>query len=199
MSDTDRQEDVDVIVPMLTERFVIEGIDVRVGRLRTREMLSLLGILTKGLGDHIGQLDFDSDDENEFGAKMIGLMLVAIPEAQDEFIDFVQRIVVPVDKSDQTKLYKLLDNPELETLMDVAERVVAQEKGELSQLVGKARAMWTRMENLFVPKGRSPEPSTSSPASTDGETTQSSISPLGDSGKSSQSSPTDEKNDSTVT
>lgn len=126
------------------------GTEVDVNRLRTREMLSLLRILTRGAGAALADLTFEGD-ASDFAARLIGIALVSIPEAEDETITFVQRMVSPhglilgrrLSKPEQEINSNLLDglaaemiNPELEDLFSIVERVIRTEAPHV-QALGK--------------------------------------------------------------
>lgn len=126
------------------------GTEVDVNRLRTREMLSLLRILTRGAGGALANVTFDGD-ATDFAARLIGIAMVSIPEAEEETITFVQRMVSPhglilgrrLSKAEQEINGNLLDglaaemmNPELEDLFSIVERVIRVEAPHV-QALGK--------------------------------------------------------------
>lgn len=120
-----------------------------VKRLRAREFLALLRVLTRGFGDGIAQITLAGDDAEEMQGQIMGMMLVAIPEAVDEFVDFVAKVVEPADGSDAKRLAKSLQNPDVTVLIDVAEFIATQEKDDLAALMGKARAALARIQSLY--------------------------------------------------
>jgi hypothetical protein len=148
--------DVDVIMPQTGATVTIDGIECTVNRLKSREFLALLRVVTTGLGESIAEAsrELDLDDEQKLGQQLMGLLVVSIPEAVDEFLTFVRVVVTPTKPGATTvaDLAAALDNPDLEVLLDVAEKVVEQEKDDLSALAGKARAAWTRIAALYQPK-----------------------------------------------
>lgn len=126
-------------------------VECRVKRLKAREMLALLRVITRGFGGSIASIMIDAEDPDAMQGQILGLMMVAIPESIDEFVDFVQIIVEPADGSDARRLKKALDNPEPEVVMAVAEIIAFQEKDDLVALVGKARAALARIQSLYKP------------------------------------------------
>ncbi len=126
------------------------GTQVTINRLRTREMLSLLRVLTRGAGGALADLDF-SGETTDFAARLLGVAIVSIPEAEDETITFVQRMVAPVGLIEGRRLSKpeqeinqekwadlaaQVENPELEDLFTIVERVIKVEAPHM-QALGK--------------------------------------------------------------
>lgn len=120
------------------------GTVVRVNRIRTRETFSLLKILSVGLGPALLDIlggDDDDDSEEAFTGKMLGAVVAAIPDAEDETMEFILRIVSPIDliEKPRTKeqrnvndtlyveLYEELENPELEDTISILENVIRRE------------------------------------------------------------------------
>jgi len=141
-------EDLSVIVPP-TGRLTIADIECEVGRLKTREFLALLQILTNGIGPGLKDVKLDTSSPEDAAKDLAALLLVALPNAIDEFIVFVQTVVRPIQKSQTGELRKALENPEIDDLLAVAETIIRQEIDDLQQLVGKAQAMWSRTAALF--------------------------------------------------
>jgi hypothetical protein len=134
------------------------GFPVEVVRLRTRQMFRLLRILTRGAGPAIGQLDF-SEDAAVFGQKLLGLLLVAIPDAEQETVTFLQSMCRPsglvdkkaqhMTKKDSEQNQELWDrfneelfNPEIGDTLSLFEVIVSTEAPELQSLGKKLRSLW---------------------------------------------------------
>jgi hypothetical protein len=134
------------------------GLPVAVVRLKTRQMFRLLRILTRGAGPAIAQLDFGGDAE-EFGQKLLGILVMAIPDAEQETIAFLQSMCKPdglVDKKPQHMTKKdnendaglwerfnaELFNPEISDTLALLEVIVANEAPELQSLGKKLRSLW---------------------------------------------------------
>lgn len=147
-------DDIEVILPIPGE-VTINGLACTVRRLKTREFLALLRVVTSGLGPALGEVDIDFTDGESFGRDMSALMLLAIPNAVDEFALFLTQIVEPKDKgrAGEVSAY-LADNPDLDVLLDVFEKVAEQEKDDLAVLAGKTQAIWKRLGNLYRPKSK---------------------------------------------
>lgn len=147
--------DTDAILAEATPLTLSTGTNVRVQRLKTIQMLRLLRIFTKGIGD-ITALNLNVDDE-DFGQTLLSIALMAIPEAEQETIEFVQSLVEPVDlikepksKADREKNTEVLtaffletQNPELEDLIDILEVVIKNEAPHVIALGKRIAALVT--------------------------------------------------------
>lgn len=144
--------DVEVIV---AEGDIVElstGFRIKVLPLKSRQFFKLLRIITHGAGGLLMNLSFSGDDTPEaFGAKLLALVGYAIPDAEDEVIDFLLSITQAEGFKEGRKLTKEekasnndlveqlleeLDNPELEDLITVIEAIVLRESSDL-QALGK--------------------------------------------------------------
>jgi hypothetical protein len=138
------------------------GERVQVERLKTRQTMSLLKILTRGFGGALSSLFVAEDtDSDEFAAELLGSMLVSIPEAEEETIDFIKKMVSPADliEDPRTKaekgsnaeaidrLTKALDNPELDDLFAIVEVIIRTEAPHIQQL-GKRLAVLFKVQTL---------------------------------------------------
>lgn len=153
--DIDPTKDVQVIVPPASDKLVVDGHECRVRRLKTREFLSLMNVLTSGLGGALTDVSVDLSDEDAVARDLTALFLMAIPRATDEFTVFLRQIVEPIDPDQRAAVGRyLMDNPDLDEMLDIFETVAVQEKDDLVVLAGKAQAMWKRLATLYAgPKG----------------------------------------------
>jgi hypothetical protein len=151
--------DLDVIDPIGTPIEIV-GVQCVVNRLKAREFLALVRVMTIGLGDGLRAVStsLSMDDEEALGQELLALLLLAIPEAGEEFLAFVRLIVEPKDPKQKATVLSALENPDLDVLIDVAEMVVLQEAEDLHGLAGKARAAWTRIASLYQPKKETKTP-----------------------------------------
>lgn len=123
------------------------GLVVDVLPLRLRATMKLLRIVTHGAGragvleSAIGNLDLE--DGEEFGQNLAALVLFALPEAEDESVEFIQSMVLPADyvnldedtRTDQlNKLAYELADPDLNDVVSIVERVIRRESEELRSL-----------------------------------------------------------------
>lgn len=146
----EEKQDLEPIVP--TEKVMdVAGCKCRVKRLKTREFLSLLQVLTSGLGPALGEVKLDFTDGDTVSRDLSALMLLAVPNAIDEFTVFLRNVVEPVNEQDRAVVATyLLDNPDVEVLLDIFEAVALQEKDDLAVLGGKAQAMWSRLMVVYA-------------------------------------------------
>lgn len=119
---------------------------VEVVPLKTREMMKLLKIVTRGAGSVLEQLmgELDLSDPAAFAQTLGALIIMSIPEAENEVIEFVQSIVRPANfdqVTDQkarveqlTILMAELNNPELDDLISIVERVIRRESEDIRNL-----------------------------------------------------------------
>jgi hypothetical protein len=121
---------------------------VEVLPLKTREMMKLLKIVTRGAGAVLEQLmgELDLSDPAAFAQTLGALIIMSIPEAENEVIEFVQSIVRPygwddlaaADRKDAVEqlsvLMAELHNPELDDLISIVERVIRRESEDIRNL-----------------------------------------------------------------
>lgn len=146
---TSVNQDIDAIVPEPESLTLSDGFEIDVNRLRTRETMKLMKIITRGVSGSIGSILFSEDDSEEsFIGALLGATIVAIPEAENETIEFIRAMVVPskLIESPRTKperesndeqfekLHRLLENPELEDLVTILEQVIRNEGPQIRAL-----------------------------------------------------------------
>lgn len=145
-------KDAEVLVPEATIVTLSTGNQVEIVPLKTRQFFKLLKIITRGAGDALTSLRLNPNDSDmEFAAKLIATFGFAIPEAEDEAIDFLTSMCKPVglidrhaatlNKQDKERNLELwermvedLENPQLEDTLSVIEAVVTQETPNLKAL-----------------------------------------------------------------
>lgn len=200
----DEASELDRLDSQPTEVKLESGFPVEVVRLRTRQLFRLMRILTKGAGQALGQLNFGGNGE-QFAQQLLGIILMAIPDAEQETIGFLQSMCKPAgiiekpaaqlskaeSKANDEAFARFAEemfNPELEDTLAILEVIVANEAPDLqalgkklSHLMTVARKAVTReeppeAEDLHL-SGGTQDSSISLPASTDGETSTSSTSP----------------------
>ena len=143
--------DVESILPEEAQLTIAE-MDVEISRLNLREFLSLMNVITTGMGHNIRNVDF-SAPQDELIPQMLGLLMMAVPKAADETIDFVRLVVKAKNKTDAAALDLYLRNPDLDVFMDVIAKVIEQEAGELKELMGKAVSHFRRIQSLWKVTG----------------------------------------------
>lgn len=153
------ESELDRIDPEPTIVKLESGFAVEVVRMKTRQMFRLLRILTRGAGPAITQLDFGGDGE-KFGSQLFGIVVMAIPDAEQETISFLQSMCKPhglvekknsqmtkAENDDNAHLFERFNeelfNPELEDTIALLEAIVANEAPELQSLGKKLSHLWT--------------------------------------------------------
>lgn len=144
--------DIEVILATPTD-LQVEGIPAVVKRLKSREFFALLRVLTNGLGSSIHLFKLDTRNPSALQAEIVAMAVMAIPNAFDDFVDFVQHIVDAKDPKRTQDLKALLDNPEIDVILDVITVLAEQEKDDIVALGGKAKAALTRIQSVYAPIG----------------------------------------------
>jgi hypothetical protein len=156
---TTENPEIEALDPQPTSLALSSGTKIEVERLRTRQLMKLLRILTRGAGDLLGSLSINGETSTEeFAGQLIGAVVISIPEAEDETIAFIQSMVTPAglvpvrtrgDKEYNAKigeaLYDELQNPELDDLVTIIEQVVTNEADHILAL-GKRLAVLLRAQ-----------------------------------------------------
>lgn len=215
--------ELDRLDPVLEQLKLSTGTFVLLEDLKLRQFFKLLRIVTHGtlptLRDlSIFQMDQNTDAE-EFGMRLLSVVVMSIPDAEDETIDFIRSMCRPVGliegrqktKADDernaelwSQLYADLDNPEPEDFLTIIEAIVRRESADIQALGKRLAAMFKvaqktgQVPNLPSQKeptrtfsAGSAELSTSSPVNTAGPMPPSETSPSSDSGSASPSSASD--------
>ena len=145
--------DVDALSPEPDVITLSSGFVVRVERLKTRGMFKLLKIITRGGGPILMNMPLDFNDQEVFVQQLLAVLVMAIPEAEDEALDFLLSVTNPVelDSADRTeagrkaneellgRLVRELENPEIEDTFSIIEKVIQNEAGDI-QALGKRLA-----------------------------------------------------------
>lgn len=150
-SEVDRLDPVPVVIKLTS------GFPVEVVRLRTRQLFRLMRIITRGATPQaLSQLNFDMDDDEgrkKFAAQLLGIVIQAIPEAEQETIFFLQAMTRPqgiIDKpgvaltkhetEQNDALYDRFSrdmfNPDLEDFISLLEVIITAEAPDI-QALGK--------------------------------------------------------------
>lgn len=140
------RDEVERIEPANTGPVTLSsGLEVEVVPLKLRETMKLLKIVTRGAGAVLEQLmgDLDLNDPVAFAQTLGALILLSIPEAENEVVDFVRSMVIPVgykdmDSKEKVEVYRSLleelDNPELDDVISIVERVIRRESEDIRNL-----------------------------------------------------------------
>lgn len=155
----EERDELDALSPPPEELKLSTGTQVVFEDLRARQFFKLLRIITHGAAPMMGNPGlFNLDgDAAQLAARLTALVAMAVPDAEDETIDFVLSMVKPkgliegraLSKQDKERNEELwgqvnkdLENPELDDLFSVIEGVVKRESEDLAAL-GK------RISSLF--------------------------------------------------
>lgn len=168
----DNDSELDRIDPQPETCKLSTGFTVEVVRMRTRQFFRLLRVLTHGAGPALAQagLDFSAGPE-EFTQKLLTLVVMSIPDAEQEAIAFLSSMCRPAGLTDKpaTQMTKQeteenqalwgrfgteLHNPDLGDTLDLIEVIVRQEAPELQALGKKLQKVMT----LFARTGQDKEP-----------------------------------------
>jgi hypothetical protein len=150
----DAAHDLETLIPALPSEVTVAGVLCTVNRVRTRELMLLARVLTRGIGENMKMVDFE-DDAAE--SQILGLLVVAIPEAGDEVLDLIQALVKPAEKLPDSDpraraFREEMANPDVATTLDVLGVLVRQEKDTFPLLLGKFRVLFDAASALWRKK-----------------------------------------------
>ena len=150
--------DVEVIVDEGDTVELSTGFKIRILPLKSRQFFKLLRIITHGAGGLLMNMNFSGEDTPEqFGAKLLAIVGYAVPDAEDEVIEFLLSITEAegtksgrnLTRDDKTankelleKLLDELENPELEDLVTIVEAIVNREASDLQALGKRLMSMF---------------------------------------------------------
>lgn len=168
--------DIDTLAAEPTGPVTLEdGSQVEIERLRTRQLFKLLKILTRGAQPILADLDWSGQtDQQEFGQQLLAALLVSIPEAEDEALEFIRAMVRPVgfierprsqeERNEnfrkQDDLSWALNNPPLEDTVEIISRVVQKEAPEILAL-GKKLGSLLNNQRATLPNRTASSPNDS--------------------------------------
>lgn len=143
------------------------GLRVRVERLRTRQLMKLLKVVSTGAGPLLGSVDFQQDTESVL-AELLGITILAVPEAEDEVINFVRSLLSPASliqdpktpqeqeaNGNEMRLFQEeTANPDLDDLVTIIETVYRVEGPHLASL-GKRLSTLLNLQTRAAAQGTS--------------------------------------------
>lgn len=158
-----KSSEIDRLDPPSEVVSLCSGLKVRVVRLKMRQLFRLLRIVTRGGAQYLPMLrealvgmSEGEDSAEVFGTQFLAVVLMALPEAEDEAVDFISSVVEPVDlapgsdkrareRNDELRLELSAElyNPEPDDVITILECVVLREKDDLVSLGKRLAAMWT--------------------------------------------------------
>lgn len=160
---TTGNNDIEAITADPTEFELASGLKVKVQRMKTRALMSLLKILTRGAGDLIQTMRME--DEEQFRGQLIAAVIFSIPEAEDETIEFIIRMVKPaqlreegvITKGDKEwnkdlleQFYQEMADPELEDLIQIVTGIVTNEAPHILALGKQLRALLPTVQAMVA-------------------------------------------------
>lgn len=158
--------EIERIVPDEGEPLLlVDGTKVNVRPLKLKELFAAFKIITRGAAMSMGAVSFSlmSDNQDQFAETMIALLLNAIPEADQEFCEFLRVVVDPyvpekgwVNSKERDEAEVHLDNvllvdPEIEDAIDIVTTVVYRESKDIQRL-GKKVASAAKLFGKVAPK-----------------------------------------------
>jgi len=169
-SEVDRLDPVPVVIKLES------GFPIEVVRLRTRQLFRLMRIITRGANPAaLGALDFKSDDPGKFAGQLLSIVLMAIPDAENEAIGFLQSMTKPsglverrtpaLSKQENEANTALMDryteemfNPELEDTILLFETIITNEAPDIQALGKKLQHLWTVARKALGAEQPTPPP-----------------------------------------
>lgn len=150
--------DVDAVLAEPQQVMLSSGLPINVLRIRTRATMSLLKILTRGAGEALATIRIGGDvSQEEFTGQLLGAVVLSIPEAEDETIEFINRVVEPANlrtgsrltagdrewNEDQEALLAAeLDDPDLDDLVTIISEIVKTEAPHIMALGKRLAALF---------------------------------------------------------
>ncbi len=134
--------DLQVIDPKERE-ITVGGVQCHVRRIKTRELMLAVRVVTSGGSYALQKTDFK--DRGQIAA----LLLMAIPEAHEEFLDLLRALITPVaddfgpTHEGYVSFTEAMENPPIEVSLELVEVLVEQESGTF-------QALWGKVENLLA-------------------------------------------------
>lgn len=142
---------------------LMDGTEVYVERLKTRQLFRLLKVLTTGAGEFLSTIQLSAEmNTEEFAGNLLAALVIAIPEAEDEAMEFIISMVSPVGIIEGKKLsdieteinvdkyahlQEILFNPEIEDTITIIERVIQVEAPHIQSL-GKRLSLLLKTQQV---------------------------------------------------
>lgn len=160
--DTDEEPaekpDVEVILPDLDEPIMVAGVPCDVVPLKLGQFLSLVQVITTGMGYGMRTLDIDTSDPATAARDLGMLLMVSVGNAPQELSIFLAKVVRPVDNTQENRakvgshLHDLDESTEIEEFAEICERIALQEAENMVSLGNRLRAMGRRIGATYRAK-----------------------------------------------
>ena len=145
--------ELDRLIPVPGEPIKLsDGTYVLIRPMKVKELFAAFKIITRGAAMSMGALSMNVlNQQDQFAETLIALLINAIPEADEEFAEFLRIVVDPVPPKDgwtdrdahlAAELHLdqlLLEDPEIDDAMDIVTAVVYAESRDIERLGKKLR------------------------------------------------------------
>lgn len=200
--------EIDKLDPIPLSVVLDSGLEVQLESLKSRQFMKLLRIITHGaLQNNVGNTFaglMATDTQEEFVGHLLTVVLLSIPDAEDETILFVKSLCYPAGLIEHRKLNKQdtelnealwaaqdaeLENPSLNDLVTILEAVVRREAEDIQALGKRLASMWTLAQKTGqIEKTTSQSQKTSTSASSGASAGRSTSSRRSTAGRTNRSS-----------
>jgi len=149
------RSEIDRLDPIGRRFILMSGVEVEIMPLKLRQFLKFLRILSSGAAEIWGDIRPSLEDDAQFMRDLVGIAIFAIPEAEEQTIDFIKSMVspagLPTGNDDVSRKQRLvmwgelsteLDNPELEDTISIIQSIIECEAKDLMALGKRLRRMF---------------------------------------------------------
>lgn len=175
------ESEVDRLDPEAVRVKLTTGLSVEVVRMQTRQLFRLMRILTRGATvEQLAALDFKSDasddEKRAFSAQLLGILVRAIPDAENETILFLQSMAKPAELVERPGTGTLtkqevesnealfrqfgldLYNPDITDTLNLLEVIIVNEAPDIQALGKKLSHLWAVARKATGSEQPSPPP-----------------------------------------
>lgn len=149
----DKQADLQSLIPEPPGELVVAGVPCVVNRVKTRELMLLARVVTRGIGDNMDMIDLERFEE-QGEQQLLGLLVVAIPEAGDEMLDLLRVLIQPqepiTEQGTRNVFAAAMANPDVDLTLDALAIMVHQERETFPLLVGKFQMLFRAASTLWA-------------------------------------------------
>jgi hypothetical protein len=156
--------ELDALDPVPGTITLSTGAEVKLLDLKARQFFKLLRIISHGpaMAALSNSNNLLQGDPEAVVMRLVGFLLVSIPDAYDETLAFLQDMVQPIDlkeiptngdkvsrqsatehnQAQWNELAKALDNPEIEDVVDLVDAIIKRESADLVALGKKVASLF---------------------------------------------------------
>jgi hypothetical protein len=145
------------------------GVEAEVLPMNTIQLIRLMKVFTNGVPpEQLAGLMFGFDPEDDdFGARLVINLILAIPNAEDEVLGFIKSMLKPAglikgrrlttdERERNTQLLLKFDeateNPSGEDLIDIIEKIIVNSEDDLRSLGKKIATLFRKVTASRMPK-----------------------------------------------